>query len=97
MAFSMRAELPTFTPPLRDPNLADASSALARAAATLLAFSLLAERFTKANWDVEIHDDDHLPWLVLTAPRGLDEDEARERARGLANGMADSFPELDEL
>ena len=97
MAFQMRTELPTFTPPIHDPNLRDVSKSLADAAATLLSFSLLAGRFTKASWDVEFEDDDSLAWLVLTAPRRLDEDEAIEQARELAGNLSESFYELDEF
>jgi len=97
MAFSTRAGLPTFTPPTGVSDLPDPARALRSAGDELLAFSQLAERFTKASWDVEFEDDDSLPFLVLTAPRRMDELDAFEQANELAGELADEFYGLDEF
>ncbi len=89
--FVASTNLPTFSPLIAGRPHVNPVTALADGAELLKRYAALVERFIHAGWSVDFERENTQPWLVLTAPSGLDHAEAAEQGAALAGDMAKRF------
>lgn len=89
--FVASTNLPTFSPLIAGRPHINPVTALADGAELLRRYSVLVERFIKAGWSVDFEREGTQPWLVLTAPSGMEHAEAVEQGAALAGDMAKRF------